>query len=169
MTKWIILSVVFGIFLTGGFYLNRQGQVERLRSEFARLHAEKTSLQQAEAEIAELSRRYAGEADIPAFTEALYNCARQEGIRDHEVITNLYREETLARGGRNRQKGGALEVHRLEVSLAGEFRRIGGYLDRVQKLDGRKKITRLVVVPGETELKAKMTIDLYSLGEAHVR
>lgn len=170
MPKWIVLAAVFGLLLVGGFYLYRQEKVERLRSELARLQTEQSSLQRAESEVAELSRRYSGEAAIPAFTEALYGCARQEGISDHEVITTLYREEVQVRGARNRQKGGGdLKVHRLEVALAGEFRSIGGYVERVQKLDWRKKITRLALIPGDHELKAKITIDLYSLGENHVR
>ncbi|PKN13033.1 MAG: hypothetical protein CVU69_04865 [Deltaproteobacteria bacterium HGW-Deltaproteobacteria-4] len=166
--KRIVLFTVLILFVASGLYLGYARKTDRLRSEYDNVHAKKLVLQQEALDVAELSRNYGGTADIVAFTEALYDCARKTGIDDHEVTTSQHREEQQARGGRGK-KGNTLVVHRLEVSLSGKFQRVAEYIVQLQKLENYSRISHLTLVPGENVLKAKMRIDLYSLGEPHAR
>jgi hypothetical protein len=166
MKKTLLFSAI--ILLVAGLYYGYARKADRLRSEYDKVHSEKLVLQQDALDVAELSRSYGGTVDTVAFTEALYGCARQTGIDDHEVTTSQHPEEQQARGGRGK-KGNTLVVHRLDVSLSGEFRRVVEYIDRVQKLKDQNRISHLTLVPGEKVLKAKIRIDLYSLGEPHAR
>lgn len=166
--KRTLFFALIVLFVAGGLFLVFTRKADRLRSDYDKVHTEKVALQQTALEVAELSRAYGGRVDTVALTEALYGCARQSGIDDHEVVTNQHREEQQARGGRG-QKGNTLVVQRLEISLSGEFQRVVGYIDRLQKLKAPCRINHLALLPGEKVLKAKIYIDLYSLGEAHAR
>ncbi len=167
--KRILLFTLLGLLLVGGIYYNRQGEVKRLGEEVAKVQAEKLTLQQEAIAMADLARIYAGKTDIAAFTDALYGCASQVGLRNHEVTTSAYREEQTARTGRGRKSVSDLKTQRLQVSLSGEFRKVAEYLDLLQKLESRQRITRFALVPGEKQLAATVVIDLYSLGGSHVR
>lgn len=167
--KRIVLLTLAIVVVSGALYLGFERKAERLRSEYARAESEKLVLQQTAREVAELAEIYGEKGDVVTFTEALYGCARNSGIDDHEVITSLFREEPQARGGRQQRQGKTLEVHRLEVSLSGKLPEIAEYIDELQQLKGQKRITRLTLTPGENVLKAKLFIDLYSLGGRHAR
>lgn len=166
--KKIVLFTVLILFVASGLYFGYARKTDSLHSEYDNIHAKKLLLQQDALDVAELSRKYGGTADIVAFTEAIYGCARKAGIDDHEVTTSQHREEQQARGGRGK-KGNTLVVHRLEVSLSGEFQRVAEYIDQLQKLKDYSRISHLTLIPAEKVLKAKMRIDLYSLGEPHAR
>jgi len=164
----IVIGLVLGLLLSGGLYLARQTETKRLGSELAKVQGEKLILQQKAIEAADLARNYTGKTDIAGFTDALYGCARQAGLSDHEVTTSAFREEQSTRG-RGRKKASTLQASRLQIALSGDFRAVAGYLDLVQKLDSHKRLTRLALTPGDQQLAAKVIIDLYSLGEPHGR
>jgi hypothetical protein len=169
--KKIVLFTVIGILLAGGFYLNRQSAIDQLRSELSSLQAEKLALQQTAVDIAALETQYATAttADVSAFTEALYGCARQVGIHEHEITTRNLPAEVRTRGRRSKMNMGDLKTNRLQVELSGSFRQIAEYINRVQKLTDHKKINAIALLPGEDKLAATVTIDLYSLEAPNAR
>lgn len=164
----IIIGLVLGLLLSGGLYLSRHAEAQRLGSELAKVQGEKLALQQKAIESADLARVFTGKTDVAAFTDALYGCARQTGLNDHEVTTSAFREEQSFRA-RGKKQASSLRASRLQISLSGDFRTVAEYLDLMQKLDSHKRVTRLTLTPGDKQLAAKIIIDLYALGEPHGR
>jgi hypothetical protein len=167
--KQIILFTLIGILLAGGLTLNRQNKVVRLSSELSDLQMAKLTLQQSEIEIAALEAKYASAqtTDVAAFSEALYNCARQTGIRNHEITTKSLPAELRVRSSRSRKNKNDLKTNRLEVAISGSFRQIAEYVDKAQKLSEHKKLSAIELLPGEKKLGATVIIDLYSLEAPH--
>ncbi len=165
--KNIIVFTVISLILAGGFYLNRQNEATQLQKELLRLQSEQEILQQGAAEALSLEKDYAAAADVAAFTEELYDCARQANIREHEVTTRRAGEQLQT--GRRGKKNSELKVDRLQVVMTGSFRQIAEYIDRAQRLDAHKKIVEIDLLPGEKKLGASLTFDLYSVEAAHVR
>lgn len=154
-----------------GYVTTRHAAAGRLDNEL-RILQERISQQQILRE--NISNHDFAEADLVSFVEALYSCARQIGLFDHEVTTPQ-RQDT--RPIRHDHQGPApaatasLKTSRLQVVLHGDYQRIAEYLRTVDTLRGYKQISHLEITVDGSTLRALLLIDFHALQkvDANVR
>ena len=136
-------------------------KVKRLRADLARITAEQNKTRAAEAEVARLTLLIPAEANTPAFIEALYRSARESGLKQHEVSTESDKSSGNARPGGTDTT--TIVKHRLKISTTGSYRNFAEYLRRLQNNERFNRITDFKLTPDTAQLKATLTVELYSL------
>jgi Tfp pilus assembly protein PilO len=144
-----------------GYRTNRYAKIKKLRADLAKLTSEQNKNGNVEAEAARLARMIPAEANGPAFVEALYRCARESGLKQHEVATEGVKTQETARPGA--AKSTSIATHRIKVSAGGSYRSFAEYLRRVQNIERFNRIIDFKLAPDADQIKGTLTIELYYL------
>ncbi|MDD2364857.1 MAG: hypothetical protein PHN84_01695 [Desulfuromonadaceae bacterium] len=153
----LILSVVMFSYRT-----NRSKKVKLIRAELSRVESEKNKVRRDENELARISRLIPSEADSTAVVEALYRFAKESGLTQHNVKTEVNKKLTSAR---NRRSSNNLTVaaNRINVNTIGSFRQTAEYIRRLQNMERFNRIAELRLTPSENVVKASLTVEVFSL------
>lgn len=159
MAYLLILAVVMF-----GYRINRYAKISKLRAELTRLATDQNKTSNVEAEVARLTRLIPAEANSPAFIESLYRCARESGLKQHEVATEWgAKSQSAATARPGAADTASIAKHRIKVSASGSYRGFAEYLRRVQNIERFNRITEFKLVPDADQLKGTFTVELYSL------
>lgn len=161
----LIILLAYLVILTVVMLVYRNGRVKRIskmRTEVARVAAEKEKIRAGEAELARLSRLFPAEADSTGVVEALYRSAKASGLQQHEVTTDPDKQQGNARAGVSKQSA-AVATYRIKVVLAGSFRQIAEYIRQVQNMERFTRITEFKLAPDANRVKGSLSLEIFSL------
>ncbi|HIJ80633.1 MAG TPA: type 4a pilus biogenesis protein PilO [Desulfuromonadales bacterium] len=146
------------------YRIDRTKKMKRLRAAIAQVEADRDRVRAVEAEVDRLSRLIPVEAGVPAFVEELYRCAKESGLRLHEVVTETDKEKKpVATRSGTAVEIEAVSTHRLKISAAGSFRQLSEYVRRVQNIERFNRITDFKMSPDGGQVKGAFTVELFSL------
>lgn len=143
------------------YRINRTTNVKRLRANLARISAEQNKTSTADAETSKLTKLIPTEVNSSEFIEALYRCALESGLKQHDVATEAAKSAGAARPGVAAST--AIAKHRIKVSASGSYRSFAEYFRRVQNIERLHTITEFKLVPDGDQIKGTVAIELYSL------
>lgn len=157
LVAYLVLLAVFML----AYRSNRARKVKLLRADLAKISTEQNKNRAAEAEIAKISRFIPPESNSPAFIEALYQAARESGLKQHEVSTEANKNSGAARPGG--AETAAIAKHRFKISASGSYRNFAEYVRRLQNTERFNRIIDFRLAPDASQLKGTLTVELYSL------
>jgi Tfp pilus assembly protein PilO len=140
---------------------NRSSKVKRLHADLAKISADQDKLRATEAEANRLTKLIPANAGIPAYIEALYLSARESGLKQCVVSTEVNKSSGSARPGSSEST--TITKHRLKVAADGTYRNFAEFVRKVQNSERLIRITDLKLIPNEAQLKGALTIELYSI------
>lgn len=141
---------------------NRSGKIKLLRADLAKISIEQDKARVAEAEAVRMTRLIPTDAGLVPFIETLYRTARESGLKQHEVTTEVNKSSGNARPGVSDANTNVVK-QRLIVNASGNYRDFAEYVRRVQNIERFNRILDFRLSPDSGQLKGVLTIELYSL------
>jgi hypothetical protein len=170
MMQRILVRIVLAflvITLAGTYvYLQyREKSIRSMESTLDSMKAGKTRLAVTATGLGTLKKTFPPRLDVPSFAGDLYLCAKNAGVKNHEV-TSLPGKEI---GGTAQKKGddrktAKVITYQLKIAFEGDFRSAAEYIRQMQNIGRYKRIIDLEMKPDKDTLKTVITIELVSFG-----
>lgn len=168
MTRRSKLIILIGYLLILTVFMiayrnNRAKKVKILKAQLAKAEMEKELVRKGEMELSKLSKLFPRESNSSAVVGSLYTFAKEAGLKQHDVTTDLNKQSAKRQGIAN---SSSVVKNSIKISVLGNFRQVAEYIRKVQSMERFNRITEFKLTPSENLVSGTLTIEIFSLPKA---
>ncbi len=144
----------------------REKSIRGMQNKLDSLKLEKAKLASPGPGLELLKKTFSPRLDVPSFAGDLYSCAKNSGVKNHEVSSLPVK----GIAGAAQKKGGDRKIlkvmtYQLKITFEGDFRSASEYIRQMQNIERFKRIIELEMKPDRDTIKTVITIEIVSFGD----